>query len=1007
MISTSYKGHRRQNRDVRDSDKHENGSVAEYISALTSSERFGPQVVARRTFAPADATFAGLPAGLHPALGRLLAAMDVQNLYSHQARAIELILRQKNVLVATPTASGKSLIYNLPVLNGLLRQPGARALYLFPLKALAQDQVRALAGMAALLPECFEQRGLTPTAIYDGDTTPHFRKKIRECLPGILVSNPDMLHLSLLPYHHLWSGLFANLTHVIIDEVHTYRGVFGSHMAWVIRRLRRICRLYGANPVFILSSATVGNPEELGANLLGGEVTAITASGSPRPPKEVILLNPLDSAPYTATMLLEAAVRRGLRAIVYTQSRKMTELITMWTDRRMGDLQGQIASYRAGFLPEDRRDIEGRLADGRLLGVISTSALELGIDIGSLDICILVGYPGSMMATWQRAGRVGRGQRESLVVLIGHEDALDQYFMRNPGDFFARQVEAVVLNPENPAIAGQHLICAAAEAPLELTDPLCAMPETPAILAGLTRAGQLLCAADGATWFAARKYPQRDVDLRGSGTRYRILIRESRQELGEADGFRVFKECHQGAVYLHMAKSWLVGRLDLDNREVLVSPFKDHYFTRALSDKTTEILETLQSKAVGSTTVHFGRVRVTETITAYLKLLIGSQKVIGRYPLDLPPQIFETEGLWLEIPERLMRAVEGRQLHFMGGIHALEHAMIALLPLLVLCDRNDIGGISHPWHDGLNKPAIFIYDGCSGGVGLTRKGFARIGELLTQTLTAVRECPCDLGCPSCVHSPKCGSGNRPIDKKSCLTLLSGLLQKGERQPSAGLISGSAQAPRPPRPTAGETAFTLPARYGVFDVETRRSAQEVGGWHRAARMGISVAVLYDGRLDEFFTFEEHETGQLIEHLFSLELVIGFNNKRFDNQVLSAYTSRQLSELPSLDILEEISGQLGYRLSLDRLAEHTLQEKKEGNGLLALQWFAQGRMDLLRAYCRKDVTITRDLFLYGLRENHLLFQNKAGKVVRLPVAFQQRIAGILATGPGSAHGQMSFL
>ena len=301
MIPTGYRGCRRQNRDVSESDKHENGSVAEYISALTASERFGPQVVARRAFAPGRAESAGLPADLHPALGRLLAAMGVQNLYSHQARAIDLILGQQNVLVATPTASGKCLIYNLPVLNSLLRQPGARALYLFPLKALAQDQVRALAGMAALLPEYFQQRGLTPAAIYDGDTSAYLRKKIRDNLPAILITNPDMLHLSLLPYHHLWGSFCANLTHVVIDEVHTYRGVFGSHMAWVIRRLKRICRLYGAIPVFILSSATIGNPGELGANLLGEEVTAITASGAPRPPKQVLLLNPLDSAAYTAS----------------------------------------------------------------------------------------------------------------------------------------------------------------------------------------------------------------------------------------------------------------------------------------------------------------------------------------------------------------------------------------------------------------------------------------------------------------------------------------------------------------------------------------------------------------------------------------------------------------------------------------------------------------------------------------------------------------------------------
>lgn len=995
----------RQARGPGDDDDRNHGSVAEYLAALTGSDRFGPQVVARRTFPAAGAEHGKLPNGLHPDLGRLLATMGIDRLYSHQSRAIDLILRGENVVVATPTASGKSLIYNLPVLSSLLRDPGARALYLFPLKALAQDQMRTLEEMAARLPDHFRQLGRTPAAIYDGDTSPHFRTKIREHLPGILVSNPDMLHLSLLPYHHLWAGLFARLTHVIIDEVHTYRGVFGSHMAWVIRRLARICRLYGTNPVFVLSSATVGNPAELAANLLGAEVTAVTASGSPRARKEMLLLNPLESAPYTAAMLLEAAVRRGLRTIVYTQSRKMTELITMWTGRRIPDLQGKIASYRAGFLPEDRRDIEGRLADGRLLGVISTSALELGIDIGSLDLCILVGYPGSMMATWQRAGRVGRGGRESLVVLIGHEDALDQHFMRNPDDFFQREVEAVVLNPDNPAIAGQHLTCAAAEAPLELADPLCGLPGAPAILAGLTARGQLLHSADGATWFAARKYPQREVDLRGGGSRYRILVSGSRQQLGEIDGFPACKECHGGAVYLHMAQAWLVDRLDLDSHEIHASPFKGAWFTRALSHKTTEILETLQTKAVGATVVHFGRLRVTETVTAYQRVLIGSQKVIGRYPLDLPPQIFETEGLWLEIPERFMQAVQGQQLHFMGGIHALEHAMIALLPLLVLCDRNDIGGISHPWHEELDKPAVFIYDGCSGGVGLTRKGFEQIDELLAQTLTAVRDCPCEHGCPSCVHSPKCGSGNRPIDKGSCVAILAELLRPGTKTISPPPAVRTTPGTRPPLPPA--EAFTLPARYGVFDVETKRSAQDVGGWHRADRMGISVAVLYDGERDEFCTFEEGKIGGLIDRLFHLDLVVGFNNKRFDNQVLSAYTSRSLSALPALDLLEEIAGQLGYRLSLDRLAEHTLGVQKTGNGLLALQWFAEGRMDLLRDYCRKDVAITRDLFLYGLRENHLLFRNKAGQVVRLPLTLQTRIRRILAGKGASVQGQTSFL
>lgn len=971
---------------------HEQESVAEYLAALMGSERFGPQVVDTRHFAPTDRICAATPSGLAGPLFSLLKQIGIDQLYSHQATAIEHILAGENVIVSTPTASGKSLIYNLPVFNAIINRPYARALYLFPLKALAQDQVGTIDTMAAHLPEYFLDRGITGAAIYDGDTSAYKRKKIRENLPGVLVTNPDMLHLAMLPYHDLWGNLFSNLTHVVIDEVHTYRGVFGSHMAWVIRRLKRICRLYGSQPIFILSSATVGNPEELGTALIGSPVKTVTHSGSPRPQRNMILFNPLDSAPYAATMLLEAAVKRGLRTIVYTQSRKMTELITMWTKKRITNLKKKIASYRAGFLPEDRRRIEQRLADGTLLGVISTSALELGIDIGNLDICVLVGYPGSIMATWQRAGRVGRGNQESLVVLIGQEDALDQHFMRHPDDFFNREVEAVVLNPDNRTIARQHLTCAAAEAPLTADEHICAVKNCNQILDELTQAGDLLRSADGKTWFAARKYPQRDVNLRGGGNRFHIKLSSNHEILGEIDGFRALKECHDGAVYLHMAKSWLVENLDLEGHEILVRPFKEHYFTRVRSHKTTQILKTFQTCQVGRAIVHFGQLRVTETITGYQKQLLGTQKIIGKYPLDLPPHIFETEGLWLEIPPDLMQQLEKKRIHFMGGIHAVEHAMIAMLPLLVLCDRNDIGGISHPWHEELEKPAIFIYDGYSGGMGLTRKGFSMIDELMQKTLTAVRDCPCETGCPSCVHSPKCGSGNRPIDKHACIEVLTGLVQYNKKInifPARKNITVEEKSSLENEAENDKTLFSLPERYGVFDVETKRSAQEVGGWHRAERMGISVAVLYDGREDKYFSFEEHEINKFLEHLFSFELVVGFNNKRFDNQVLSAYTSHKLNQLPSLDILEEITGQLGYRLSLDRLAEHTLGVNKTGTGLLALQWFEQGRIDELKNYCRKDVEITRNIFLFGLRQHYLLFCNKAGKVVQLPVDFQKKI------------------
>ncbi|WP_457574998.1 DEAD/DEAH box helicase [Desulfolithobacter sp.] len=993
--------------------------VGEYVTALKSSDRFGPQVVAHRIFPAIGARTVKSASVLPGALNDLLEAMGISALYSHQAEAIELIQQGNDVLISTPTASGKSLIYNLPVFARLLENPQATALYLFPLKALAQDQARAINAMGKLLP------GQPPfshnlSSIYDGDTTAYQRKKIRESLPAILITNPDMLHLSLLAYHEIWGHLFANLTHVIIDEVHTYRGVFGSHMAWVLRRLQRICHLYGANPVFVLSSATVGNPAELGRNLLGREVRVVTRSGAAQGARHIILLQPLDSAAGCGTMLLDAALHRHLRTIVYTQSRKMTELITMWSTRRLKgrQLEKKIASYRAGFLPEDRRAIEEKLASGELLGVISTSALELGIDIGNLDICILVGYPGSIMATWQRAGRVGRAGQESLVVLIGHEDALDQHFMRHPEDFFQRDVEPVTLNPDNRIIAGQHLVCAGAELPLTVGDPYLNPARLPGLLDELTGQGALLQSADGSTWFAARKYPQRQVDLRGSGARFHIFRQDRRELLGEVDGLRACKECHPGAIYLHMARTWHVDSLDLENREVLVRPVTVPYFTRPMTTKVTEILETLATAACGATRVHYGVLRVTETITGYTKYLVGSQKMIGRFPLDLPPQIFETRGLWIDIPTWIQHRLEKQQMHFMGGIHALEHAVIGIMPLMVLCDRNDIGGISHPFHEQAGGPAVFIYDGHAGGIGLTEKGFSGIQNLLEQTRKTVSGCGCDRGCPSCVHSPKCGSGNRPIDKQACLHLLNLLLDPGRKdeqntrrpspppRPVQTMESASSKHDRqavssghhrpgkkPDTQDTQKIQKILPERWGVFDVETQLSAQEVGGWHRAHLMRISVAVLYDSREDRCLHFTEERIEDLIDHLFSLDMVVGFNNKRFDNRVLSFYTRKKLSTLPSFDILEEISAQLGYRLSLDRLAENTLGIQKSGNGLQALEWFRQGRMDILTRYCQKDVEITRELFLFGLRQRYLLFRNKAGQVVRLPVRFEDTIHRLL--------------
>ncbi len=960
-----------------------NSSVAEYLQALKSSPRFSQQVVHHERLNKVPAVFGRNRIEWPGPLQDALKQMGIEILYQHQVSATDAVRKGDNVIVATPTASGKSLIYNLPVFEQVMRSPDSTALYLFPLKALAQDQLRTLQELSALLP-----KELRPAAaIYDGDTSAYQRRKLRERPPNILISNPDMLHLSMLGYHSTWSNYFARLTHVVLDEVHTYRGIFGSHMAWVLRRLKRICAYYGSTLQFILSSATVANPDELARDLLGEEAAVICESGAPRARRHFVFINPIDSAATAASQLIEASLKRGLRTIVYTQSRKLTELVSIWTQQRLGSLAEKLASYRAGYLPEERREIENRLSEGSLLGVIATSALELGIDIGDLDICILVGYPGTVMTTWQRGGRVGRKENESLIILVALEDSLDQHFMRNPKDFFDRDVESTVLNPGNKTIIKRHLVCAAAEQPIKTDESLVRDKDVREVVDELVDEASLLLSADGNYWVGVRKYPHREIDLRGTGQTFTIRNSIDNSVLGEIDYMRCFKECHPGAVYLHRGRTWLITDLDLESHEVAAVRKNVNYFTRTTGNKTTEILKVYRTAARNNFRVSFGYIRVTDTITGFQRKLVAGQKLISTEALDLPPLVFETEGLWIEIPEAIQKRIEREQYHFMGGIHALEHGAISIFPLLVLCDRNDVGGIAHPFHEQLSQAAIFIYDGYPGGVGLARKAFEKIDELLHLTQKTIGDCPCELGCPSCVHSPKCGSGNRPIDKQSALEILADLLEskiseKKDHQRFAHIGTEKFRVSGPERKLEKKAP---PDSYCVFDVETKRSAAEVGGWHRADRMGISVAVLYDSVADSFKTYLEKDIPDLIRDLQTFELVVGFNNKRFDNRVLSAYSVFNLESLPTLDIMEIIKNRLGYRLSLDRLAEHTLGVKKSANGLLALQWYKEGKIDEIIGYCSQDVKITRDLFLFGLENRYLLFQNKAGSVVRLPVDF----------------------
>jgi DEAD/DEAH box helicase domain-containing protein len=560
--------------------------------------------------------------------------------------------------------------------------------------------------------------------------------------------------------------------------------------------------------------------------------------------------------------------------------------------------------------------------------------------------------------------------------------------MRNPKDFFSREVEATVLNPLNKTIVKRHLICAAAEQPIKTDELLVQDAAVREVVNELVEEASLLLTADENYWVGSRKYPHREVDLRGTGQTFVIRNNTDGSALGEIDFMRCFKECHPGAVYLHRGKTWLITDLDLDIHEVTAVRKNVNYFTRTMGNKTTEILKIYHSAEMHNFRVSFGYLRVTDTVTGFQRRLVTGQKLISMEQLDLPPLVFETEGLWIEIPEAVQKRIEREQYHFMGGIHALEHGAISIFPLLVLCDRNDVGGIAHPFHEQLSKAAVFIYDGYPGGVGLARKAYEKIEELLHLTQKTISGCPCELGCPSCVHSPKCGSGNRPIDKQSALEILSALLKRNTA--AHGRIQTARSIPPEFRTAGPERKIAKaepPARYGVFDVETQRSAAEVGGWHRADRMGISVAILYDSVSDSFKTYLEKDIPDLIRDLQTFDLVVGFNNKRFDNKVLSAYSVFNLATLPTLDIMEKISNRLGYRLSLDRLAEHTLGVKKSANGLQALQWYKEGKMEEIIRYCRQDVKITRDIFLFGLENRYLLFKNKAGSIVRLPVDFSR--------------------
>jgi DEAD/DEAH box helicase domain-containing protein len=951
------------------------------ILDLQDMEQIGPHIVHQQIFPSSPSTVQDVQRSWSEAVQTLLRQMVISGLYSHQARAMDLIRFGRHTVIATPTASGKSLIYSLPILDRIAANEQSRALLLFPLKALAQDQLRGIQELTA----DWTGTGKPRAAVYDGDTPAPQRTAVRKNPPHMLLTNPEMLHLSLLSAHRQWSKLWSNLDFVVVDEVHTYRGVMGSNMAWVFRRLLRICSEYGAKPTFVFCSATIGNPGQLANNLTGLPVEVVEKSGAPQGRRHFMFINPLHGAAQSALHLLQACLAKGLRTIVYTQSRKMTELIAMWSKRRCPDFARRISAYRSGFLPSERREIEETMSRGDILAVIATSALELGIDIGGLDVCILVGYPGSIMATWQRGGRVGRQQQDSLVVLLGHEDNLDQYFMAHPELFFQLPPEDAVINPLNPVIMDTHIQCAASDKALNWQEALLAQKPVREAVGRLQGKGLLNQSQDGQWLFARDPQVAGKVNLRGSGRSLSILNQTKGRVIGSIDHFRACHETHPGAVYLHRGRTYVVDDLQAENGTVLVSPANVNYYTRVRTEKETVILECQKKANVHNAQVSFGRLRVTVHIIGYEKRLTRGHRLVDVVPLDMQPFVFETEGFWLSISPGIRERIEAAKLHFMGGIHALEHAMIGLMPLLVLADRNDLGGIAQPHHPHLEAAAVFVYDGIPGGVGLTKQAFTKVDKLFAQTLQAIKTCPCEAGCPACVHSPKCGAGNRPLDKNAAVSILS--LCLGQHPPALDQQRSAKPAPQKgtliDQKQQDATTQQQQPYFVVFDLETQRSAQEVGGWNRAREMKVSAAVLFDSRSQKFLRFTEDRISEFIRLLHQADLVVGFNMLRFDYQVLSAYTRHSLQRLPNLDLLHSIRSRLGYGLSLDHLAGATLGVHKTGHGMQAVRWWKEGKIDKILDYCQEDVALTLGLYVHGRDNGYIYFQNKAKKLVHLPV------------------------
>ena len=749
-----------------------------FLHQLITAPEYEGELVHVEQIPASEAVPGTLETELAPKLLKRLKTRGVSNLYRHQALAIDRVLGGSNVVINSPSASGKSLCYQVPTLHTLVNEPAATALYLFPTKALAQDQ---LAGLRLLASPTLLRA--TQVETFDGDTPQEIRTAVRK-RARVVLTNPDMLHFGILPNHRLWSRFLHGLQYVVLDEAHVYRGILGSHVSNVVRRLRRLCLMYGAEPTFICCSATIANAGEHARHLCGVDFHEIEGNDGPHGEKYFALWNPAvvdrrtgarRSQNSTASDFLCKLVSQGMRTLVFARTRRVAELIYVYARERLpGELKARVRPYRAGYLAEDRRLLERQFAGGDLDGLVSTSAMELGVDIGDLDATVLAGYPGNMASAWQQAGRSGRGEKPSLSVLVAQDNPLDQYLMRNPEFFFSRRFERALLNPNNPYVLEPHLVCAAWEKPLLPQEIETIASSSPGVLDGLVARGRLRPRGDRYYPDPGLRYPAEQVSIRAAVAPFQIMDISRGTLLETVDGSVAKSQLHPGAVYLHQGDTYLVRQLELGARMAWAEAVDVDYYTQARELTDIRVIKIDGEKQCGGTTVRVGDVQVTTHVIGFRKRRQFTEEMLGDEPLDLPETTFATRAFWFDVPDSCVERIQRAPADLDGSLHACEHSMISVLPLFALCDRNDIGGVSMTQGPDTGAPQVFIHDAYPGGVGIAELGYDSIEQLWRATSRLVRECPCTDGCPGCIQSPKCGNNNEPLDKAGAVALLESL-----------------------------------------------------------------------------------------------------------------------------------------------------------------------------------------------------------------------------------------